>query len=168
MTNDEAMIRAGFLNTAVNLYFDPGVLDRDVARLRDAGYHVAEADASGWLFVADVHRDLSRMFNFPEYYGHNWDAFNDCLGEYGWPAEASGLVMVLTGFDAFVVRFPDAAHVLLDICALRQRDALIAGNHLICLVQSDDPRLTLVPVGATVPQWNRDEWFDRDRGLRAD
>jgi hypothetical protein len=168
MTNDEAMIGAGFLHTAVNLYFDPAVLDRDVATLRDAGYHVVQADASGWLSVADVHRDLSRMFAFPEYYGQNWDAFNDCLGEYGWSAEASGLVMVLTGFDAFVARFPDAAHVLLDIYALNQRDALIAGNHLICLVQSDNPRLMLKPVGATVPQWNHDEWFDRDRGLHAD
>jgi RNAse (barnase) inhibitor barstar len=110
-----------------------------------------------------AHRDLSRIFDFPEYYGRNWDAFNDCLGEYGWPAEASGVVMVFTGFDAFVARFADAAHVLLDICALRQRDALIAGNHLICLVQSDDPRLALAPVGATVPLWNRAEWFDRAR-----
>jgi hypothetical protein len=46
-----------------------------------------------------------------------------------------------------------------------QRAALIGGRHLICLVQSDDPDLRLAPVGATVPQWNRDEWLDRDRGL---
>jgi len=159
------MIGSGFLRTAVNLYFDPAVLERDITKLRDAGYHVVRADVTGWLSVADVHRDLSQMFDFPEYYGHNWDAFNDCFGEYGCPAEASGLVTVLTHFDAFVVRFPDDAHTLLDIYALRQRDALIGGNHLICLVQSDDPRLTLKPVGAVVPQCNRAEWLNRHRGL---
>jgi hypothetical protein len=73
--------------------------------------------------------------------------------------------MVLIGFDVFAARFPHDAHAVLDIYALNQRSALIGGDHLICLVQSDDPRLTLAPVGATVPRWNRDEWFDRDRGL---
>jgi hypothetical protein len=100
------MIGARFLDAAVNLYFDHAVLDRDVAELLDAGYHVVRADASGWLCVADAHRDLARMFAFPEYYGQNWDAFNDCLREFGFPAAASGLVMVLTGIDAFAEQFP--------------------------------------------------------------
>jgi hypothetical protein len=75
-----------------------------VATLRDAGYHVVQADASGWLSVTDAHRDLSRMFAFPGYYGQNWDAFNDYLGDCGLAAEAAGLVMVLTGFDAFAAK----------------------------------------------------------------
>jgi hypothetical protein len=158
-------VGASFLHTAVNLYFDPTLLDRDVATLRDAGYHLAQADASGWLSVGDAHRELSRIFGFPDYYGQNWAAFNDCLGDCDIAAEASGLVMVLTGFDAFAAKFPEHAHALLDIYALTQRGALIVGNHLICLVQSDDPRLTLAPVGGMVPLWNRDEWLDRNRGL---
>lgn len=75
--------------------------------------------------------------------------------------------MVFNGFDAFAAKFPDAAHALLDVYALNRRGALIAGNHLICLVQSDNPRLTLAPIGGMVPQWNRDEWLNRNRGLYA-
>ena len=75
------------------------------------------------------------------------------------------MVLVLRRFDTFVSRHPEAAHYLLDIYALNQRDALIVGDHLICLVQSDDPGLQLAPVGATEPQWNRDEWLDSKRGL---
>ncbi|MFZ0907000.1 MAG: barstar family protein [Mycobacterium sp.] len=106
----------------------------------------------------------------PGHYGRNWSALNDCLRdvrdhEYGFPAEASGLAMVLTGFDAFAAKFPDDAHTLLDIYAENQRSALIDGDNLICLVQSDDPALVLAPVGATNPQWNPDEWLNRDRGL---
>ena len=32
--------------------------------------------------------EWARAFNFPEYFGHNWDAFNDCLTDLDWlPAE---------------------------------------------------------------------------------
>lgn len=56
--------------------------------------------------------------------------------------------MVLTSFDTFAAKCPDQAHTLLDIYARHQRAALIGGNHLICLVQSDDPALALASVGA--------------------
>jgi hypothetical protein len=102
-----SVLGARFLETAVNLYYEPALLDRDIATLRDGGYHIVRADASRWWRVADMHRDLSLMFGFPDYYGQNWSALNDCLlnvrtREYGFPSEASGLVIVITGFDAFV------------------------------------------------------------------
>ncbi|MFZ0907001.1 MAG: hypothetical protein WAN71_24640 [Mycobacterium sp.] len=56
---------ARFLESAVNLYFNPAVLDRDVAQLRDGGYHIVRLNASRWLGVVDMHRDLARMFGFP-------------------------------------------------------------------------------------------------------
>jgi hypothetical protein len=165
------MLGAGFLDTAVNLYFKPQVLERDVARLHDAGYHIVPGDASLWFSAADVHRDMAQMFGFPEHYGKNWAALNDCLGDVFdrddpadiRPAGAAGVVMVLTGFDAFAARCPDEAHQLLDIYASQQRTALLSGHQLICLVQSDDPWLQLAPVGATHPQWNPAEWLNSNR-----
>jgi hypothetical protein len=111
------------------------------------------------------------MFGFPEHYGKNWAALNDCLGDVFdrddpadiRPAGAAGVVMVLTGFDAFAARCPDEAHHLLDIYASQQRTALLGGHQLICLVQSDDPWLQLAPVGATHPQWNPAEWLNSNR-----
>ncbi|MGY1814349.1 barstar family protein [Blastococcus sp. SYSU D00820] len=29
-----------------------------------------------------AHRELARAFAFPEYYGHNWDAFDDCWEDF--------------------------------------------------------------------------------------
>ena len=71
------MLGDGFLDTAVNMYFKPEVLDRDIAQLRDAGYAIVRADASGWLGVEDMHRDVAQMFDFPAHYGKNWAALND-------------------------------------------------------------------------------------------
>jgi hypothetical protein len=161
---------AEFLRAAVNLYFNPLLLNRDIAALRDAGYHILNIDASKWVDLAEMHRDLAEVFGFPAHYGQNWDALNDCLRDVralDWNLSAGALrvALALRRFDIFAAKFPNEAHFLLDIYAVNQRDALIGGDHLVCLVQSDDPRLQLAPVGATTAQWNRDEWLDRNRGL---
>jgi RNAse (barnase) inhibitor barstar len=29
-----------------------------------------------------AHGEIARAFGFPDYYGRNWDAFNDCFGDF--------------------------------------------------------------------------------------
>jgi Barstar (barnase inhibitor) len=164
------MFGAEFLQAAVNLYFKPALLDRDIAALQDAGYRILIADAATWVDMAEMHRDLAGVFGFPAHYGKNWDALSDCLSDvraFYWdlPAGTLRVVLTLRRFDVFAARYPNEAHLLLDIYAVNQREALIDGDHLICLVQSDDPGLQLAAVGATEAKWNRDEWLNRDRGL---
>ena len=164
------MLGAEFLKAAVNLYFKPAVLDGDIAALRDAGYRILSVDASAWGDTAAMHQDLANVFGFPSHYGRNWDALNDCLSDvraFYWdlPAGTLRVALVLKRFDVFAAKYPDEAHLLLDIYAVNQRAALIGGDHLICLVQSDDPSLQLAPVGATEAEWNRAEWLNRNRGL---
>ena len=85
--------------------------------------------------------------------------------EYGFPAEATGLVLALTGFDEFAVGFPEQAPRPAGHLADSSRRALVAGEHLICLVQTGDPRFSLPPVGGTPPIWNEAEWLNAARGL---
>jgi RNAse (barnase) inhibitor barstar len=165
-----ALGRSLLAYSAVTLYYRMPLLERTVAALLDAGYHVVRADASGWLSVRDMHGGLSRMLHLPGYYGENMQALNECLHdviahEYGLPASATGLVFVLTGFDAFSREFPQQAQGLLDVIATRSRGALIQGQHVICLPQSDDPRLALPAVGATPVYWNHQEWLNASRGV---
>jgi hypothetical protein len=54
---------------------------------------------------------------------------------------------------------------VLDILADDARRFLLFGRRLLVLVQSDDPRITFAPVGATAVSWNPKEWLDGDRGL---
>jgi RNAse (barnase) inhibitor barstar len=50
-------------------------------RLRQLGFSVLELQGSGMATEHELHAELARVFRFPDYYGHNWDAFNECWGE---------------------------------------------------------------------------------------
>lgn len=163
-------VGAELLSTSpVTLFHRVPVLQQALRRLRDSGYHVVELDAGAWRSGREMHADLARGLDFPAYYGSNLDAFNDCLGDvtgraYGFPEDATGLVLALTGFDGFATGLPGLAHGLLDVIAVRSRGALLSGEQLICLIQSADPRFSTAPVGATPVVWNPAEWHDGLRG----
>jgi len=117
-----------------------------------------------------MHRALAAALGFPDYYGNNLEALNDCLGdvaagEYGAPSDATGLVLVLMGFDTFAASHRSSAQALLDIFAGQARNAALFGHRMFCLVQSGDPKLTFEPVGAMSVEWNDAEWLDAKRGL---
>jgi hypothetical protein len=134
----------------VTTFHSMTLLQGTLTAMRDAGYHVARADAGTWRAAPEMHADLARVLEFPSYYGGNLDAFNDCLGDvaaraYGFPPDATGLVLALTGYDRFAAQLPSLANALLDIFAARSRGALAAGEQLICLIQATDPRFAWKP-----------------------
>ncbi|GAB2757083.1 barstar family protein [Sinomonas soli] len=156
------------MNTSVTMFHRRRVLDETTAWLGEQGYQVTELEASLWSDEAGMHSSISEALAFPSYYGRNLDALNDCLSdviahEYGWDASAAGLVLVLIGYDVFASTCPREAQALLDIVALRSREASLYGSRMMCLVQSDDPRTTFDPVGATPVLWNDAEWLDSRR-----
>jgi hypothetical protein len=60
-------------------------------------------------------------------------------GDYGWRADATGLLIVLRAFDAFATVDRRTAQIMLEIFADQARHAILIGNRIICLVQSNDP-----------------------------
>ena len=157
-------------NTFVTMFWRSSLLTETVDRVRSHGYEVVEFDAGSWASAGDMFDDLAERLGFPDYFGRNLDALNDCMGdvalhEYGWHADATGLVIVLRAFDAFATVDRRTAQIMLDIFADQARLAILMGNRIICLVQSNDPRLSFEPVGATPVMWNDAEWLDADRGL---
>lgn len=57
---------------------------------------------------------LGRDLCFPDWYGRNFDALADCLGDFSWE-EAPGYVLVLTGADAFRAADPGAFSTLNEV-----------------------------------------------------
>lgn len=134
----------------VTRYHRRDVLSEDVRMLTGLGYLVHAFDAGAWLTRAAFAAAVGRELGFPDHFGGNLDAFNDCLRDLAAaPPGATGTVLVFTGYDAFAARDPRAAQAVLDIVADNARFAMLFGHRMVCLVQSADPGLHLAPVGAT-------------------
>ncbi len=150
----------------VTLYHRQDVLDNDLRWFEEHGYKSHRFEASGWSTLDNFHLEVRAALGFPDYYGRNLDAFNDCLRDLAISA-SGGTILVFVTFDKFAAAFPEQAWVILDIIAQRSRRTLLHGRRLLALVQSDDPRIELRPVGATVVGWNPREWLKKDRGLNG-
>lgn len=151
-------------NGPITLYLRRAVLEPDVAWLREHAYTVVELDCLGWGDEKNMHQAMAETLSFPDYYGMNLDALNDCMTDVSVPVEG-GLALVFLRFDAFASRQRRVAQALLDILAQSARRSLLFGRRLLVLVQSDDPRLAFEPVGAMEVGWNRKEWLDESRGV---
>jgi RNAse (barnase) inhibitor barstar len=149
---------------AICLYFRPEVLEEDVKWFRENQYLIHQFDCATWNSEDDFHTDVDQKLGFPDYYGGNLNAFNDCLSDIEVP-DSSGTVLVFLRFDAFAKEFPQVAWNVLDIIETNSRRLLLTGQRLIALVQSDDPAISFEPVGACAVSWNSREWLNNNRGL---
>ncbi|HRP35036.1 MAG TPA: barstar family protein [Gammaproteobacteria bacterium] len=59
---------------------------------------------------------LADALAFPDWFGHNWDALADCLGDLSW-LPASGYLLVLEDCRRFARRSPGDYGILLEILA---------------------------------------------------
>jgi RNAse (barnase) inhibitor barstar len=128
------------------------------------GYGLFFFDCVQWASLEDFHDTVKRVLSFPDYYGRNMDAFNDYLRDlrhFG----GIGTVLVFNRFDSFASKFPSPAQTILDIIADNSRTFLLWNWRLLALVQSDDPRISFDPVGASPVIWNPSEWLNKNRGL---
>ena len=151
-----------FQNGSVNMYWRKSFLDEDCAWLAEHGYRVCQTDSAKWPSVAEALRELGVVLEFPDYYGCNLDAFNDCVSDLDVP-EHGGVAVVFYRYDRFATSDPKSAHTILDILATNSRRFMLFGQRLVTLVQTDDPRLTFRQVGATSVHWNRREWTTASR-----
>ncbi|WP_030488162.1 barstar family protein [Micromonospora chokoriensis] len=156
------------INTSVTLFWRTSILDQTTEWLHGHGYQVTRLDASGWTTDEAMHRDMAAALGFPDYFGRNLDALNDCMRdvvshEYGWSAEAAGLALVFTNYETFASHCPRSAQIVLDIMADHSRIASLFGQRLMCLVQSNDPQIRFQPVGAVSVDWNDAEQRDANR-----
>ncbi|MER5397184.1 barstar family protein [Streptomyces sp. NPDC002599] len=74
---------------------------------RSAGWQVTELDLTGvhdkGAFMARCVRDLG----LPEWFGRNWDALGDVLGDPDWGPASPGRLIVVTGWRPYARARPD-------------------------------------------------------------
>ncbi len=64
----------------------------------DCGYILFEANLAEAHGKGEVLAELARVIAAPDWFGHNWDALADALGDLSW-RKAPGYVLVLHGED---------------------------------------------------------------------
>lgn len=73
---------------AGTFYLTASDLDPLRAAARDLGFHCVDIDLTGCDDKPELMRRFAAAFELPQWFGHNWDALADCLGDLEWlPAE---------------------------------------------------------------------------------
>jgi RNAse (barnase) inhibitor barstar len=154
------------------LYWQSKLLADDLTWMKQNGYRIVSFNTGGWRSEEEMHESLQDALSFPDYYGRNLDALDECVCDDLVVPDEGGLVLVLRGYDRFA-KIPrrsgtdqtSRAEVVLDIFARAVRYHMLFGRRLLILVQSDDPEIQFGRVGGLAPRWNQREWFNKDRGL---
>ncbi|MBD2481462.1 barstar family protein [Planktothrix sp. FACHB-1365] len=63
---------------------------------------------------SDFLKTASTVMNLPEYFGYNWDVWEDCLTDLSW-FEASSYLIVYDQWQNFAENYPDDWQILTDI-----------------------------------------------------
>jgi len=64
--------------------------------VKRAGFVLFEADIATAHSKGEVLAELARAIKAPDWFGHNWDALADALGDLSW-SRAPGYVLLLRG-----------------------------------------------------------------------
>jgi RNAse (barnase) inhibitor barstar len=165
---DWAILRDG----GVYLYRRPEFLDEDRGWLESNDYRLIWFDCAEWGSESEMHRALKEGLSFPDYYGNNLNAFDECVRDDLAIPDPGGLVLVLNHYDRFAksvdVGTPKGqgvADAILDAFARAIRRHMLFGKRLIILVQSDDPLIVFDGLGGVRATWNSREWLNKNRGL---
>lgn len=157
---------------SVSLYFKPEYLHADVEWLRQHDYQIFTCDCTQWTTEEAMHTGFQQTLSFPDYYGKNVNALQDCLYDLPVP-ETGGMALVLNRFDVYAKGTGSAlmhsgrteAEVVLDLLAGASRHFLLTGRRFLTMVQSDDPHTRFDELGGKAARWNRREWLNKSRGI---
>ncbi|MFH1221551.1 MAG: barstar family protein, partial [Candidatus Micrarchaeota archaeon] len=145
-------------NGCLSLYWRTELLQKDIEWFKKENYRVVEFDCKSWNSETEMHEQLKKKLNFPDYYGKNFPALNDCLSDL--EIIGTGQIVVFHHLDSIDGK---TIHILLEIFANNARKQLLFGKRLIVLSQVDNPNFQTDPVGSTPVLWNGYECFDKNR-----
>lgn len=112
-----AGLLAGDTPSGLYLWKVPG----DTRRSDIAGAASAAGWRAFWLAgqtVTDKDEFLdaaAETFEFPDWFGHNWDALADCLTDLTWATAMAGYLVVYAGWQALAQEEPSSFETVLDI-----------------------------------------------------
>ena len=108
------------------------------AELREAaeqaGWQFAHLDTSSVVDKAGFLETASVAFRFPDYFGRNWDAFADCLGDV---AGEPGVIVLWEGWSSFAEADEESFATALEI--IRERSQIAGDGAFVVLMRGHRP-----------------------------
>jgi len=155
----------GILNESpIVLYWRPEIWLKHLNWFDENKYKTFTFDAMVWKTELDFHKCIKDVLNFPDYYGENLDALNDCLGDLDFN-DCVGIVIAIKNYHFFTKFHHQTAQRILDIIAYNSWKHIISNKRFLALIQTDVADASYEPVGARPVIWNREEWLNSKRGL---
>ncbi len=79
-----------------------------------AGFALRAIQGKKCSTPAGLFTEFARALSFPDYFGHNWDAMEECLADLEW-LPAKGYVLLITDAQAVLPTDEDEYETLLEI-----------------------------------------------------
>jgi RNAse (barnase) inhibitor barstar len=89
---------------------------------------------------------IGELLEFPDYYGKNWDALEDCLSDYFIGMETKGLVLIFDNSGLFFDNSPEDFKTFLEI--LKETTLLCEAQQdsFVALLKGVDPVALSLPL----------------------
>jgi RNAse (barnase) inhibitor barstar len=95
---------------------DVALTVKEIARLKqDEGTKVFEIDGDRIVDSTSLFQEFATVMQFPEYFGHNWDALKDCLTELD-GYEVDRYIIAIDKLDRFITNDLSQWTNFLDVC----------------------------------------------------
>jgi hypothetical protein len=95
---------------------DVALTIKEIERLKqDKGTKVYVLDGDRIVDSPSLFQEFATVMQFPEYFGHNWDALKDCLTELD-GHEVDRYIMTIDRLDRFITSDPSQWTNFLDVC----------------------------------------------------
>jgi Barstar (barnase inhibitor) len=95
---------------------DVALTIKEMERLKqDKGTKVFAFDGDRIVDSTSLFQEFATVMQFPEYFGHNWDALKDCLTELD-GHEVDRYIITIDKLDRFIANDPSQWSEFLDVC----------------------------------------------------
>jgi hypothetical protein len=105
----------GSRDAIVRIVLDAASVARIEADARARGCAVFEVDLAGAEDKSSLLERSAIALRFPAWFGHNWDAWFDCLTDLGWIEDARGYVVLLRNAQRLRAAAPEVLDTALAI-----------------------------------------------------
>ena len=109
---------------------------------RDDRAKIFYIDGQSIVDCASLFHQFATTIQFPEYFGHNWDALEDCLTDLFDEDAVDRQIIILDRLDNFAIDDPYQWSMLSDICKSTVEYWQDTATPMYILISSNLPQLT--------------------------